>query len=108
MQKHLILLGFDVDTADNAEVALTMCEHSVPDVVVTDVVMPGMRGTDLATRLHEAYPLLPVLLMSGYGSDQYLTAADRSGTHEYNDLRRFLAKPFRLPELQTKLAELVA
>lgn len=107
MQKHLALLGFDVTAVDNAEHALTLCSEQQPDVVVTDVVMPGMRGTDLAAQLRDAYPFLPVLLVSGYGSDQYMSISERTSSQEQNEFRRFLAKPFRLPELQSKLAELV-
>ncbi len=58
------------------------------DLLVTDVVMPGMRGTDLAARLAESDPDLPILFVSGYtGTGLDELAQERPGVG-------FLAKPF--------------
>jgi two-component system, cell cycle sensor histidine kinase and response regulator CckA len=58
------------------------------DILVTDLVMPEMGGRDLAARLRESRPDLPILFMSGYADDD----ATRRG---FSDLRiAFLSKPF--------------
>ncbi|MEM7098838.1 MAG: ATP-binding protein [Pseudomonadota bacterium] len=107
MQNFLEALGFSVELAQSPAEVLEICARELPDVVVSDVVMPGMRGTDLAGRLGELYPTLPVLLVSGYGSDQLMSLSDSLMIKQENEHRRFLAKPFRLPELVGKLSELL-
>ncbi len=67
------------------------------DVLLTDVVMPGMSGTQLASRLQEARPGLPVLFMSGY------TAGPAPGGHALPRDGSLLHKPFRRTELLTAL-----
>jgi FixJ family two-component response regulator len=53
-------------------------------VVLSDVIMPGMKGTELAARLAVAHPQVSVVLMSGCPADETLDAGDA----------RFIAKPF--------------
>jgi CheY-like chemotaxis protein len=62
------------------------------DVLVTDVVMPGMSGVELAVRARERRPNLPVVFVSGYTGDATLAASDDPAT-------AFLAKPFDGDEL---------
>ena len=67
----LVDSGYGVEVAANAEEALGMCEKRVAreetiDLLLSDVIMPGMGGRELATRLRHLYPHLPVLFMSGY------------------------------------------
>jgi CheY-like chemotaxis protein len=73
-----------------ADAALALCEHSLDeiDVVVTDIVMPGMSGTELADVLTQRRPEISVVLMSGH-ADPDQSALD-SRRHELN----VLAKPF--------------
>ncbi|WP_300972923.1 PAS domain-containing protein [Sphingomonas sp. LHG3406-1] len=89
-------LGYQVIEAASAEEALGMIENGAhPDLVITDHLMPGMTGTDLARALRRRRPDLPVLVVSGYAEVDGVAA----------DLPR-LAKPFRKSELAASLAEL--
>ena len=92
----LIDLGFEVIEADSAEAALELLRQSPPDVLITDHLMPGMCGSELARTAKALQPGLPVLLVSGY--------ADAEGIA--SDLPR-LTKPFRKAELATLLESLV-
>jgi signal transduction histidine kinase/DNA-binding response OmpR family regulator len=65
------------------------------DVVITDQAMPGMTGLELARHIRQSYPLLPVILASGY--------AEIEDVAEYGVLPR-LAKPFRQSELAAVIA----
>jgi PAS domain S-box-containing protein len=86
-------LGYSVVEAASAEEALRLMRSGVrPDVLVTDHLMPGMSGTDLARHAREARRDLPVLIVSGY--------ADLDGIAP--DLPR-LIKPFRSNELAVAL-----
>ena len=94
--KHILAeTGYSVIAAMNGEDALEqLARHSAPlDLLLTDVNMPVMSGTELYDRLREWYPGLRVLFMSGYGAEpirKRLDADSRAG---------FLPKPFAVPEL---------
>ena len=88
-------LGYEVVEAASAEDALRMVEGGTrPDVLVTDHLMPGMSGEELARELRTHRPALPVLIVSGY--------AETEGVAK--DLPR-LTKPFRNAELADCLAK---
>jgi CheY-like chemotaxis protein len=90
-------LGHRVVEAGGAAEALDKVGNGTPvDLVVTDYKMPRMDGAELARRLHDGQPQLPVLLITGYSGP----ADDTVG------LAR-LAKPFRQADLARALAELV-
>jgi PAS domain S-box-containing protein len=92
----LIDLGYAVVEANSAEQALDLVEGGFrPDVLVTDHLMPGMTGVELAKKVRARDPDLPVLVVSGYAEEEGLTA-------EY--LR--LTKPFRNAELAESLSRL--
>jgi PAS domain S-box-containing protein len=89
-------LGYAVVETASAEEALGLIEGGlVPDVVITDHLMPGMTGTDLAHVLKGRRPGIPVLIISGYAEDDGIAP----------DLPR-LTKPFRQGELATGLSKL--
>jgi CheY-like chemotaxis protein len=86
---------YEVIEAASAEEALqAAAARGAPiDLLLTDVVLPGMPGTELARRMHAAQPSLKVLYISGYTPDE----AARSGKQPPG--ARFLAKPFTLAAL---------
>jgi len=91
-------LSYDVVEAASAEEALRLIDGGLsPDVLITDHLMPGMSGADLARRLKRSHPTLPVLIVSGY--------ADEDGVDA--DIPR-LTKPFRNAELELSLTALTA
>ncbi len=83
----LVRRGYDVEEAADALEALTRFETDADfDLLVTDLVMPGMSGDELAARLHERLPDLRVLFISGYSEVGDAHDADRFP---------FLQKPFK-------------
>ena len=56
--------GYNVMTAENSEEALNRMERTKPDIVLTDIWMPGMDGIELAGKIRESYPEIPVLNMT--------------------------------------------
>jgi hypothetical protein len=83
----LELEGYEVTAVPDAERALEVAEAAAPDLLLTDVVMPGMNGIDLATELSRRLPELRVLFVSGYAED----APERRG--QVVDAAYLLAKP---------------
>lgn len=86
--------GWEVHSASDASSALDLIDQGLrPTLLITDVVMRGMTGTDLARKLRESHPDLPVLLISAYpGSDDIQQMLRMPGV-------RFLEKPFEVEEL---------
>ncbi|HET9638277.1 MAG TPA: PAS domain S-box protein [Allosphingosinicella sp.] len=88
-------MGYEVVEADSGHDALALLDMRVPDLVITDHLMPGLSGTDLALILAAERPGLPVLIVSGYAEIEGLPA----------DLPR-LTKPFRQADLAACIAKL--
>ncbi|HLH07991.1 MAG TPA: PAS domain S-box protein [Terriglobales bacterium] len=97
--------GCAVLSAANGQRALDICKSIQPnviDVLLTDVVMPGINGIELSKRLHADFPNLKTLFMSGYTDDVLI----RSGMRHSEVV--LLPKPFSLPSLLNKLNSLCA
>jgi PAS domain S-box-containing protein len=99
----LVANGYTALVASDADAALELARvHAGSiDLLVTDVVMPGTDGVELAKRIHERRPGLPVLYMSGYTGDAKEKLA---GLREASN---FLAKPFRPHELVERVQDLL-
>jgi len=67
--------GFEVDVAHSGLAAADLIEREDFDVVVLDVLMPGMSGDALADLLHSLKPYVPVLLITGDSGDQFVRSA---------------------------------
>lgn len=85
--------GYDVITADSGAAALRLTEDDEPDMVVTDMKMPRMSGTELIGKLKERYPELPVIVMTAFGTVENAVEAMKLGATDY------IAKPFENQEL---------
>jgi PAS domain S-box-containing protein len=91
-------LGYNVIEAASADEALRLIANGADlDLVITDHLMPGMSGVDLARIIRHRTPNVPVLIVSGYSEVEGIAA----------DLPR-LAKPFRQDELANSIARLFA
>jgi two-component system, cell cycle sensor histidine kinase and response regulator CckA len=97
-------LGYKVSTASNGEEAIFLVEEKKiqPDLIITDVIMPGINGILLANRLHHKFPELKVLYMSGY-SDHVTLQRDiiEPGLP-------FIQKPFNINLLAETIRQLLA
>jgi len=77
---------------ERAEHLLEAIDHEVPDVLVTDVRMPGMSGIALLETLHDRMPDLPVIVITAHSDLENAVAAYKGGAFEY------LPKPFDIDE----------
>jgi two-component system, cell cycle sensor histidine kinase and response regulator CckA len=96
-------LGYRCLEANDAAEALRVLEQQQGqlDLVMTDVVMPGISGGDLGSRLAERYPGLPVLFISGFADDDVIRRGLLDAT------RPFLQKPFTPTDLGQKVREVL-
>ncbi|MFH1499250.1 MAG: ATP-binding protein [Verrucomicrobiota bacterium] len=90
---------YTVREAENGEVALAVLREAVPDIILSDVMMPRLNGLDLCRRLKEDRALadIPVLLLSAKGGADHRLEGLRAGACDY------LEKPFSVPEVLHKL-----
>ena len=79
--------GYAVITARDGEEALRKLDAEAYDVVFTDIRMPGMSGLEVAERVKASQPWLPVVIVTGYGTEENETRAEAAGVAE------FLRKP---------------
>jgi CheY-like chemotaxis protein len=93
--------GYNALTADSGEHALTLYRNHGPiELLITDVVAPGMSGPMLADKLTALQPGLRVLFISGYDNTQVVQKYVVEKGHA------LLSKPFTVAELKAKLKEL--
>jgi DNA-binding NtrC family response regulator len=102
-EQILVECGYRVLPAANASEATAIAERSDEriDLLLTDIVMPGSSGSDLAHRLLRQHPEMKVLYMSGYSDSlifRYGMLQDRAA---------FLQKPFSAEVLERKVRELI-
>ncbi len=103
-RRLLHMFGYQVLSAPDGAKALQICrEHTKPiHLLITDVVMPGMRGPELAREIMALRPGIKVLFMSGHAEDMIL----QKGALEPNTA--FLNKPFNSCSLPRKVRELLS
>jgi two-component system, NtrC family, response regulator AtoC len=91
--------GHEVILTDDGRDALTLLRKKAVDVLVTDVVLGDSDGVELLRGVRKVDPLLPVVLMSGYGTIRTAVEAMKLGACDY------LPKPFELDELRRAVAQ---
>ena len=93
--------GYDACVASTGEDGLAQIETLRPEAVLLDYALPGSNGLDVLKRIKEIDPRIPVILMTGHGSELVAVEAMKAGAHDY------LIKPVILSELKLRLEKLV-
>ena len=95
--------GFDVVDCISAENALEHIENGEKfDMMITDMMMPGLSGAELAKIVHEKYPHMLIILASGYSEE--IARKELAGSSDFY----FLSKPYSLGDLHKKVQEVLA
>jgi len=101
-QAVLTPAGYRVRSVGDGMSALTLARELLPDLVITDLQMPGLQGLELVRRLRQDRPTLPVILMTSEGSEQLAVESLRAGAADY------LAKPFEAEQLLAAVGRALA
>jgi two-component system response regulator MprA len=101
MKRGLVYAGYGVDEADTGETALATARERVPDLVVLDVMLPGLDGLEVCRRLRSANPQLPILLLTARDRVPDRVAGLDAGADDY------LVKPFAFDELLARVRALL-
>jgi CheY-like chemotaxis protein len=96
--------GHRVVTASNGERALEKVRKmaNAPDLLLTDVVMPGLSGPMIAEQLREQFPTLKILFISAFEDRQVVRRYVKDPGYE------LISKPFHIDELSSKVKQLLA
>lgn len=97
MNEFMELLGYSSHMAENGEDAVAyLGAHSV-DIVITDIIMPGMDGLELTRHIKQTHPQIEVIVMTGFAGDYSYEEVIRLGAAD------FVFKPVRFEELKLRL-----
>ncbi|WP_272660123.1 response regulator, partial [Providencia sp. PROV112] len=77
---------------DSADAVLAALENSLPDVLLSDIRMPGTNGIELLNTIKQSHPLLPIIIMTAHSDLDAAVNAYQSGAFDY------LPKPFDIDE----------
>jgi CheY-like chemotaxis protein len=91
--------GYSARAAYNGAAALTLSREQAPDLVISDVLMPGMSGVDLAVTTKREFPSCRILLFSGQAASADMLRDARGRGYDFE----LLAKPIDPDELLQKL-----
>lgn len=100
---QLGLAGFKVLTATNGADALGLCQEKLPDLILLDIMMPGMSGYQVCQqlRLKHTASILPIIIVTARNRNADLVAGFESGANDY------LTKPFTSSELLVRVRSLL-
>lgn len=101
LAERLELRGLQARTALNGEDALHMIEAEIPQIVILDVMMPGLGGFEVLRRIKAQHPQIPVILLTGRGSEKEGVKGMELGAFDY------LMKPLNIEELIKKMQEAI-
>jgi CheY-like chemotaxis protein len=97
-------LGYTVLESSSPLEAIQLCESDETrniDLILTDVIMPGMNGKEMSERILDNHPDIPVLFMSGYAADLILSKGI------FEESVYFIQKPFNLQKLSLMIREAI-
>jgi len=93
-QAQLQQSGYDVAAAPDGATALEAIRQVPPDLVITDLKMPGMSGLELLRKIRAGYPEIIVIMVTAFGSVENAVEAMKTGAYDY------ISKPVNMDELR--------
>ncbi len=83
LQRIFIKDGFDVDTSESAEEGLNLLGNNIYDVIISDIILPGIDGIELLTKIRAEHPGQIFIVMTAYASLETAVRALRAGAYDY-------------------------
>ena len=101
LHETLSLEGYRCDKAASGDVAITMLKTVMFDIMITDIVMPGLGGLELTKQAKKLNPAMPVIVMTGFIDEFTYDKAIESGAAD------FIKKPFTAAELLMRIKHVI-
>ncbi|PIE69945.1 MAG: response regulator [Deltaproteobacteria bacterium] len=98
LAERLSLRGYDTRTAEDGETGIRMILEHPADIIILDLMMPGLSGLETLKQLKSIHPEIPMILLTGHGSTKEGMEGMRLGAYDY------LMKPLDIHELTEKIA----
>jgi DNA-binding NtrC family response regulator len=102
LKRVLIRDGYQVDSFDSAEAVLKHIGEMSYDLIITDIILPGIDGIELLRRIKEGYPEQLVIVITAYASIETAVSALRAGAYDYvikpiihEEIKRIIKNAFR-------------
>lgn len=89
--------GFDIIEAAKGDVGLELAQTAEVDLILLDLILPGMLGLDILRQLRETRPTLPVIILTAKGEERDRVAGLKLGADDY------VVKPFSIKELLARI-----
>src|SRR5262249_25631784 len=100
LQVNLETKGYAVETAENGAEAIAAFQNRRPDIVILDLVMPGIEGVEVVRRLRTSSSV-PIIVLSAMGEERHKVEALETGADDY------ITKPFGMEELLARIKSLL-
>ncbi len=97
LEETLVSCGYEVETADSGQAALNILKNSVFDLVITDLMMPGIKGTELLEESKKLYEDTGFMVISAYGTIETAVEAMKKGAFD------FITKPFSISQIESRV-----
>src|SRR5262245_2676634 len=94
--------GYEVEKVTSGDQALARLAEKPYEFLIVDVRMPGMSGLDVTRVVHQSHPLLPVIVMTAFGSIETAIESIHEGAFD------FISKPMNLGELKKAVEKALA
>lgn len=94
--------GYEVHTVQDSRKAVDAIDLVKPDVIISDIIMPGIHGLELLAQSRHFAPNVPVIFVSSKGSNEYITEAKTAGA------AHFFVKPVKKEALCQKIQEILS
>jgi len=101
VELELVHAGYRVDKVADGTAALEAIESDPPDLVVLDLMLPGVDGLEVAKRVRASGHRMPILMLTARSETKDVVSGFESGADDY------LRKPFEIPELLSRIAALL-
>ena len=101
LQDFLSERELNVLSAGSGEEALEIMAKETPDIVLLDVMMPGMDGLECLERIRKQYPKTTVIMITALNDESRISRAKKLGAYNY------ILKPFSLGYLESELMKLI-
>lgn len=79
LSRHFRFIGYEVNTAANGQEALEILEKERTDIVISDIMMPVMGGIEMLDTIRQQYPMVHVIMITGYVTLENALACMRLG-----------------------------
>jgi len=93
LEKILIKNNFTVSSFEDAESMLNDLDSITPNVIISDIRMPGINGTDMLEQVKREYPKIPIIMMTAFSDLETTVMSLKKGAYEY------VTKPFDINEI---------